>query len=244
VKIAILSDVHGNLEALQAVLSRIEALGCDTLLSLGDAVGYGPEPRACVDILRRRAEINLLGNHDAAVTGATPLDLFNPHARTALEWTRGMLDDRDVSFLASLPVSSVHARGEAHLVHASPRDPEKWNYIATAAHAAGAFAFFEERICFVGHSHVPLIVFRGKDGTGGLVDESGTVLDEDLRYIVNTGSVGQPRDGDPRASFALFDTAGPAVEIHRASYDVERTQELMRDCGLPAFLVERLAVGR
>ncbi len=243
-KIAVLSDVHGNLEALEAVLSRIDDLGCDTILSLGDAVGYGPEPRACVDILRRRAEVNLLGNHDAALTGATPLALFNPYARTALEWTRGVLDDEGVSFLSSRPVSAVHAGGEARLVHASPRDPEKWNYIATAADAAGAFPFFRERICFVGHSHVPLIVSRGKDGEGGLVDEEGTVLDGALRYIVNTGSVGQPRDGDPRSSFAVFDTAGPAVEIHRTAYDVKRTQELMRAHGLPAFLIERLASGR
>jgi len=242
VKIAILSDVHGNLQALEAVLADIGKVGSDALWSLGDAVGYGPEPQACVELLRREAAVNLMGNHDAAVAEVIPTAAFNESARLAVEWTRTVLDDEVVPFLAGLPY--LCHREENLLVHASPKKPEAWNYIMSLGDAEDAFDAFPEKVCFVGHTHVPFVVIRKGDASTDALDYGEIVFVEDSRYLVNVGSVGQPRDGDPRASYAVLDSSLGRVEIRRVAYDVVRTQELMRRCGLPDFLRDRLSVGR
>jgi diadenosine tetraphosphatase ApaH/serine/threonine PP2A family protein phosphatase len=241
-KRAILSDVHGNLEALGAVLAEIRGLGVDEIWSLGDAVGYGPEPDACVDLLREEAAVNLMGNHDAAVAEMTPLEDFNINARRAVEWTRSAVSARTMEFIEALPYTE--RREDTLLVHASPRRPKAWNYIMSLREAEEGFGFFEEQACFIGHTHVPFIVTRRGDGDAELLHEQSAQVRDGVRCIVNVGSVGQPRDHDPRASFAVLDDGTGEVEIRRVPYAVEKTQVRMRALGLPLYLSERLSAGR
>lgn len=238
-RIAVLSDIHGNLEALEAVIDDVERVGADAIWSLGDVVGYGPNPGACVEIVHARAAVSLMGNHDAAVAGLTVLDDFNEFARWAVEWTAPRLPAWQIEYLAALPY--VHRAAGLICVHASPVEPERWHYIHGAADLDEPFAAFAERVCFVGHSHRP-----GSYALGAGQPASRSVAAEfrpGVRYLVNVGSVGQPRDRDPRASYALFEDATGHVEIRRVAYPVERTQQRMRAEGIPAFLVDRLAAG-
>jgi diadenosine tetraphosphatase ApaH/serine/threonine PP2A family protein phosphatase len=241
VRIAILSDIHGNLDALEAVLERADRLGAERVHSLGDIVGYGPDPAACVAVVRRRATVSLLGNHDAAAVGRTPLEDFNEFARWAVEWTAAQLGADDRAYLAGLPYAA--REGGLLLVHSTPRAPERWEYIHGLPDVAEHFADFTERICCVGHSHRPAVFALDADGV-----LSRRAADEPLqpgwRYLVNAGSVGQPRDRDPRASFALYDDSGPgSLSLQRVEYPVARTQQRMREAGIPSFLVDRLAAG-
>ena len=239
-RIAVLSDIHGNLEALEAVLAEVDRLGVDQLYSLGDIVGYGPSPAACVEIVRRRAAVSLMGKHDAAVAGLTSLEDFNEFARAAVDWTAARLDDGQIEYLGSLPYT--HRAPDLLLVHASPIEPERWHYIHGMADIDEHFAAFTERLCFVGHSHRPgVYAVRGDRGVARRGD--GEALRPGLRYLVNAGSVGQPRDRDPRASYVICDAASECVEVRRVAYPVERTQERMRAAGIPAFLVDRLGAG-
>jgi diadenosine tetraphosphatase ApaH/serine/threonine PP2A family protein phosphatase len=240
VRIAVLSDIHGNLEALEAVLAEVDRSGVDLLYSLGDIVGYGPSPAACLEIVRRCAAVSLMGNHDAAVAGLTSHEDFNEFARSAVEWTTARLDAGQIEYLELLPFT--HRSPELLLVHASPIEPEHWHYIHGMADIAVHFAAFAERLCFVGHSHRPGIYAIGGDGS---VERRGEFesLQPGLRYLVNAGSVGQPRDRDPRASYVIYDAAVETVEVRRVAYPVERTQERMQAAGIPAFLIDRIAAG-
>lgn len=239
-RIAVLSDIHGNLEALEAVLAEVDRLGVDLLYSLGDIVGYGPSPAVCVETVRRRAAVSLLGNHDAAVAGLTSLEDFNEFARSALDWTATRLDDGQIDYLGSLPYR--HCAPELLLVHASPIEPERWHYIHGMADIEEHFAAFTERLCFVGHSHRPGVFAIGGGRDVARRGES-EALRPGLRYLVNAGSVGQPRDRDPRASYVIYDAASECVEVRRVAYPVEKTQERMRAAGIPAFLIDRLGAG-
>jgi diadenosine tetraphosphatase ApaH/serine/threonine PP2A family protein phosphatase len=241
-KSAILSDVHGNLEALQAVLEDVRSAGADEIWSLGDVVGYGPDPEACVEILYSEAAVNLMGNHDAAVAGLTSEENFNISARLAVVWTRSAVSETTMKILGALPYTT--RREGVFLVHASPRSPEEWHYIMGLRDAEEAFEEFGEEVCFVGHTHAPFIAALPEGDRVRLLGGSRTPFLRDSRYIVNVGSVGQPRDGDPRASYALLDGAAGLVEIRRVAYPVETTQAKMRKAGLPAFLYERLKEGR
>jgi diadenosine tetraphosphatase ApaH/serine/threonine PP2A family protein phosphatase len=240
VRIAVLSDIHGNLEALEAVLADAERSGADALYSLGDIVGYGPSPAACVEIVRRRAAVSLTGNHDAAVVGRTPLDEFNEFARWAVEWTMSHLAPGQAEYLRSLPYA--HREPDLVLVHASPLEPERWHYIHGMADVDECFAEFKEHLCFVGHSHRPGVYAIGEDGS---VARHGARerLRRGLRYLVNAGSVGQPRDRDPRASYAVYDSSGERIQVRRVPYPVAKTQERMRAAGIPALLIDRLSAG-
>ena len=238
--IAVLSDVHGNLEALEAVLAEVDRLEVDLLYSLGDIVGYGPSPAACVEIIRRRAAVSLMGNHDAAVAGLTSLEDFNEFARSALDWSAARLDDGQIEYLGSLPYT--HRAPDLLLVHASPLEPRRWHYIHGLADIDEQFAAFDERLCFVGHSHRPGIYAAGPDGSHARRGAFESLRPR-VRYLVNAGSVGQPRDRDPRASYVLHDTASASVEVRRVAYPVERTQERMRAAGIPGFLIDRLGAG-
>lgn len=239
-RIAILSDIHGNLEALEAVLADIEGTGTGLLWSLGDIVGYGPSPAECVEIVRSRAAVSLRGNHDAAVTGSTPIDYFNAFARSALEWTVTRLDAAQSGYLSALPI--VHRAPGLLLVHASPVEPERWHYIRGLADVEEHFGAFSEKLCFVGHSHQPGIYSVDRDRR--IAQHPGRdSLRPGMRHIVNAGSVGQPRDRDPRACYALLDDAEATVELRRVPYPVAKTQAKMRAAGLPGYLSERLAVG-
>ena len=239
----IVSDVHSNLEALQAVLSDAEDRGgFDQIWSLGDLVGYGPDPGPCVDLIRRHDGVAVAGNHDLAAVGKLGTEAFNDYAAAAVRWTSGQLGEEQRSYLRELPL-----RAETHdftLVHGSPRDPV-WEYVVTPRSAAENFRYFDTGRCLVGHSHIPFIC-RPRDGTavfGPFPLDEAVPLDSG-RAIVNPGGLGQPRDGDPRTTYAVYDTDAGAVYRHRVDYDIASTQEKIVEAGLPPFLALRLASGR
>jgi diadenosine tetraphosphatase ApaH/serine/threonine PP2A family protein phosphatase len=237
---AVLSDVHGNLEALHAVLADC-AGRVDGVLCLGDLVGYGADPGACVDVMAERAQLLVAGNHEWGVTGRLSLEWFNPLARAAAEWTAGILDPAQGAWLAGLPLTA--RLGEATLVHASPLRPDAWTYVLSAADGYAAFAAFDTRLAFVGHSHQPGYWARGPEGGAWRAGAVDLRLAPSQRYLVNVGSVGQPRDGDPRASYALWDAAADRVSIRRVPYDLAQARRKIVAAGLPRFLADRLASG-
>jgi diadenosine tetraphosphatase ApaH/serine/threonine PP2A family protein phosphatase len=240
VKYAILSDVHGNLEALRAVLD--DAAGrVDAVLCLGDAVGYGADPAACIELLATRARGFVAGNHEYGVADRLDLGWFNRWARAAAEWTRERLDDDHRAWLAALPLTLEI--GDATLVHASPAQPDEWDYLVTAEDGWGAFAHFATRWCFVGHSHVPGAWSLGSSGPEHYPGGADVTMERGRRYIVNVGSVGQPRDRDPRAAYALWDADAGRVQVRRVAYDIDATRRKIVAAGLPRFLGDRLAAG-
>ncbi|UCE72492.1 MAG: metallophosphoesterase family protein [Nitrospiraceae bacterium] len=238
---AIISDVHANLEALNAVLQAGEKENVDELLFLGDCVGYGPDPNLCIEMLYTSAGILLAGNHDRGAVGLTDISSFNPHARLALNWTSDTLTDHNKTVLKELPLIASVAEGDLLLVHASPYEPEHWHYITNEFNAFTAFRFFQERICVVGHSHRPLIAEQSVEGSITLHPERVTLNDRG-RYLVNVGSVGQPRDGNPDAAYAIF--RENTITIKRVPYDIVVTQKKMKKAGLSEYLINRLAAGR
>jgi diadenosine tetraphosphatase ApaH/serine/threonine PP2A family protein phosphatase len=240
VKYAILSDVHANLEALRAVLADA-APRADAVLCLGDTVGYGAEPAACIDLLGDRARAVVAGNHEHGVAGLLDISWFNRWARAAAEWTREQLDDDHRAWLAALPLT--HELDEATLVHASPAQPDEWDYIVSAEDGWAAFPHFTTRWCFVGHSHVPGVWSLGSSGPDHDRHIRLVRADAGRRYIVNVGSVGQPRDHDPRAAYGLWDADAGSVELRRVTYDVEAARRKIMAAGLPRFLADRLAAG-
>ncbi len=240
-KLAVLSDVHSNLEALRAVLQEVERQKAERVLFLGDAVGYGPEPEECVQLLRQVSEVMIAGNHDWAVVGLTSVEYFNENARRAVEWTELVLSPETKAFLRGLPPSRALPREDILLCHGSPKDPQAWLYILSLEDAERAFYNFEERLCLVGHSHVPFVVEM--TGDRNLIVHSGrTRMREGSRYLVNAGSVGQPRDGDPRACLVIIEE--DVIEVCRVEYDFRRTQAKILRQGLPEALAERLGYGR
>lgn len=241
---AVLSDVHGNLEALEAVLADVQRRRPDAHLCLGDTVGYGPDPNACVDRVRALGGPVIAGNHDLAAAGMLDPDAFTPLARAAIEWTRGVLTEETRAWLRALP---DRIEDPAFLaVHGSPRDPIE-EYIIDLPTSLAIFSEHAFALCLVGHSHVPGAFILAADGTVSarpLPVGRGVRLTHASRYIVNAGSVGQPRDGDPRASYLVLDTAARTVTLERLEYPIAVTQEKMAARGLPAPLAQRLALGR
>jgi diadenosine tetraphosphatase ApaH/serine/threonine PP2A family protein phosphatase len=242
-RVAVLSDIHSNLAALEAVLVDAEAAGADDFWCLGDTVGYGPQPRECLAIVRERCSLTLAGNHDLGSTGAVSIADFNPYAAAANRWTGKMLTEGDRDFLDSLP--SLLTWKKVTLAHGSPREPV-WEYVVSGPVAEASFASFPTPLCFVGHSHLPFHSRETQNGEPPRLDRFIEEAEVDLsegRFIVNPGSVGQPRDGDSRASYALFDMERRCVVLHRVAYDIEETQQRIRYAGLPEYLATRLAVG-
>lgn len=241
--VAALSDIHGNRHALEAVLEDVAARGATDLWCLGDVVGYGADPNACCAIVRDVAPICLAGNHDLAVTGDLPLDEFSQGAAAAARWTQEVLEDEHLAFLRSLaPEGAV---GGVGLYHASPRDPI-WEYVLSTLLAELCFDEAEHRISLIGHSHVAL-AFRRLEGeaAGGARRAEGD--EEDLtrgEWLLNPGSVGQPRDGDPRAAWLLLDTEARTARWMRTEYDVAGAQAAIREAGLPGGLADRLEYGQ
>jgi diadenosine tetraphosphatase ApaH/serine/threonine PP2A family protein phosphatase len=215
------------------------------VLCLGDLVGYGADPVACVEEVAGRAAALVSGNHEHGALGLMSLDWFNPVARAASLWTRECLDADHQRFLAGLPLSAVVE--EATLVHASPRHPEEWDYLISAEDGLAVFGDFDTRLCFVGHSHRPdawSIGSGGPDHAGGLDGQRATVrLEDGRRYVINAGSVGQPRDRDPRAAYAIWDRDERSVTVRRVAYDHRRAAEKIVAAGLPRQLADRLAHG-
>jgi diadenosine tetraphosphatase ApaH/serine/threonine PP2A family protein phosphatase len=240
-RILVISDIHGNLPALETVLA--EAGPIDQVWCLGDLIGYGPYPNEVVDRIRTLPGLLcLVGNHDKAGLGQIGLEAFNHEAREALEWTQGCLSESSRAFLSSLPEKLTE--GDFTLAHGSPRRPV-WEYLLDTERARASFGFFGTPYCLVGHSHVALAFRLSAEGRCVLhLPPQGSSLGlGEERMILNPGSVGQPRDQDPRASYALLDTDKKLWEWHRVVYDVKRVQEQMRSVGLPARLALRLTEG-
>jgi diadenosine tetraphosphatase ApaH/serine/threonine PP2A family protein phosphatase len=240
VRYAVVSDIHGNLEALDAVLADV-AGRADAVLCLGDLVGYGADPRACIERLAERALAITAGNHEYAVAGLIDLGWFNPYARAAALWTRERLDADHRSYLGALPL--VAQVDDATLVHASPDHPEEWEYLVSAEDGFQAFAAFTTRLCFVGHSHLPGLWSLGSTGPVWIPGAVEVDLEHGRRYLVNVGSVGQPRDRDARAAYALWDAERGTVAIRRVPYDVDGARSKIMAGGLPQYLADRLAWG-
>jgi diadenosine tetraphosphatase ApaH/serine/threonine PP2A family protein phosphatase len=243
-RIAVLSDIHSNLLALDAVLADIGSI--DAVWHLGDVVGYGPEPDAVVERLAGVGAVGVRGNHDSAAVGGHEIDWFNPDARAAIEWTMGQISERTVDWLRALP--ETRREGDFTLVHGSPREP-LWEYITSTPVARANLAELETPFGLHGHTHVP-IVFAQRDGRMELIAPSrGSTfaLDAGNRpagaALVNPGSVGQPRDGDPTASYLVLDTAAGTCTWQRVGYDVGKVQAAIRAAGLPGRLADRLSYG-
>jgi diadenosine tetraphosphatase ApaH/serine/threonine PP2A family protein phosphatase len=241
VKIAVLSDVHSNLHALQAVLAEVDAGEFDELWCLGDVVGYGPRPNECAALLRERATVCLAGNHDLVVLGKIPMSAFADDAGIAALWTQRALDDDARTFLETL--EPLATRTGAELFHGSPRDPV-WDYVLSEDAARFTFAATSEPLVLVGHSHVALELSSDGLGLHGGKADAGMRLElSGARRLLNPGSVGQPRDGDGRAAWLEIDKETGWATFRRTAYPVELTQGEMREQGLPEILAERLEHG-
>ncbi|AHC14420.1 metallophosphoesterase family protein [Salinispira pacifica] len=237
--IQIISDVHGNLQALKAVLKK-ERLTADELWCLGDTGGYGADSRACINLLHTRSSIMLRGNHDAGLCGLEPPEHFSVHARRALETIRIPAHTRE--YLLSLTES--HISRSITLTHASISDP-RWGYILSPAAAAAELAQMKTSLGFFAHTHLPRLFLDDGGGVREIIPEENSWIDlRGMRALINPGSTGQPRDGDPRASYAMFDPENRRIQFRRCSYNIARAQKRIRRAGLPDFLARRLDEGR
>jgi predicted phosphodiesterase len=240
---AILADIHSNLEALASVFRDIEVRGgVDEVWCLGDIVGYGPEPAECIELLRKHNPVCVAGNHDLGAIGKLELTMFNPMAAEACSWTAEKLSPDDLSYLEKLPVTVK--KGNFLLVHGSPASPIL-EYVASNSIAEKNFSYFEGPYCLVGHTHVPQAYKQEENKVASISLSSGIGLVlKKSRLIINPGAVGQPRDGDPRASYAIYDSEGSIFRVYRVEYGIRATQDKMMAAGLPVPLVTRLEVGR
>ena len=240
---AIISDIHSNLEAFQSVLGDLDEKGeFDKIWCLGDIVGYGPDPHSCIELLRKQNQISVAGNHDLASIGLRDTFDFNRYAVIAADWTKRQLTDEDIKYLSSLPEKLIEA--DFTLVHGSPRDPIN-EYVLSERVAEENFNYFETKYCLVGHSHVPLIFASiGSEAILLNIERESYLLLNKERLIINPGGVGQPRDNDPRASYAIYDSDSGRIFHRKVEYDISATQEKMQEAGLPEFLISRLSYGR
>jgi diadenosine tetraphosphatase ApaH/serine/threonine PP2A family protein phosphatase len=245
VQVAVLTDIHSNLPALEAVLAAIDEAKIERKWCLGDVVGYGAQPDQCTKLVSERCELSLVGNHDLAVTGEISTDVFSASAAAAVEWTRANADSSTIDFLKSLePENTDH---DVALYHASPRDPV-WEYVLAVDQARECMAQQAARVALIGHSHVALWFSDGQGppgSEGGGQAEDGREIDlSEQRWLLNPGSVGQPRDGDPRAAWLELDTDEWKATYRRVDYDIDRAAEAIREAGLPELLADRLYVGQ
>jgi predicted phosphodiesterase len=242
-KVAIVSDIHSNRHAFEAVLAEVAAEDVQEIWCLGDLVGYGADPNACVLLAREHTDVCLAGNHDLAVTGEIPLDEFSRGAGLAARWTQEVISADNLAYLATLPTSA--SEGPVGLYHASPRDPV-WEYVLSALLAELCLDAQEHRVCLVGHSHVALSFMRATgEAATGEARRADTVVDiADGEWILNPGSVGQPRDGDRRAAWMLLDLDNWTATYRRTEYDVAGAAAAIRRARLPDSLAERLEYGQ
>jgi predicted phosphodiesterase len=235
--VAIISDIHGNLEALEETLDYIKERGIDTIYCLGDIVGYGPNPNECIDLITENCSEVVIGNHDHAVLGLTSTEYFNDFAKISTHWTTNNLTEDKKQYLNSLDFTFKTEKFFA--VHATPSIPTMWHYILSEVDAQNEFKYFTEQICFIGHSHFPIIF----NNQAGFTRALNVKLESEEQYIVNVGSVGQPRDGNPKACFCVYDQETNEIEFVRLSYEVDKTREKIIKAGLPVFLADRLTKG-
>jgi predicted phosphodiesterase len=250
VRIVLVSDIHSNLTAFDAVLHHAALDGVvDEIWHIGDIVGYGPDPSAVVSRIREFRHLNIMGNHDMAAIGGMTTQDFNANAAQANEWTTSQLDDESRTYLQSLP--KIIGQGDFTLVHGTLRQPV-WEYLITEAAAMAHFNLLDRKYSLVGHSHLPMIAEEPDQDAGPgwqtpvlrLVRDGVKYELGDRRVVINPGGVGQPRDGDPRCAYALYDTEDAVVTFHRIEYDIPATQAKMLEAGLPEHLINRLAHGR
>ncbi len=242
--VAVISDIHANLPALKTVLGEIDRSGADEIWCLGDAVGYGAEPAECLKLLAERCSVFLVGNHDLAALGEIDISTFSPGAARAAIWTRENLGQAELDLLRGLEGPAA-SRGDVGLYHASPRDPV-WEYVIETDRAEENLNFQPERIAMIGHSHIALYFTRVDEmsRTASVLAPDGTQIKMARgQWLVNPGSVGQPRDGDPRAAWLSFDTETFEATYHRVEYPIEEAATAIREAGLPAHLADRLSQG-
>jgi len=240
---AIIGDMHANLAAFTAVLDDIEHQGgVEKVWCLGDIVGYGPDPHECIELLRQTNHVCVAGNHDWAAISKIDTAEFNPDAAAACHWTAQQLSSADVEYLENLPL--VIEEDDFTLVHGSPREPI-WEYLISSGMAKENFAYFKSQFCLVGHSHAPLVFSYDESGacSPGQFSANVRLALGRNRLIINPGGVGQPRDGDPRASYAIYDSETRLIRLYRVPYDIRSTQDKMVAYGLPMRLVSRLSYG-
>ncbi|MCK4437397.1 metallophosphoesterase family protein [bacterium] len=238
-RFALFADIHGNLEAFQAVLGALREERIDSYICLGDIVGYGANPGECIELVKDLDCVTIAGNHDWAAVDRTSMDYFNPYAREAVLWTRNQLRQENQDFLKGLEL--IHRFDCFTIVHATLKAPEKWKYIFSISDALQSFQLLSNPILFVGHSHVP-VVFEENGGYRYYFSQE-VDLEEGRKYIINIGSVGQPRDRDPRATFCLYDTESHQVKIRRVEYNVEEAMRKIVEANLPPVLAWRLKDG-
>ena len=240
-KFAILSDIHSNLEALKVVLDHAKQQECTHYVCLGDVVGYGPNPKECLAIVRSLDCPVVMGNHDEYCAGEMDLTGFNPMAADAIKWTRQQLTEEERTWLRNLKyVRNVES---FTMVHATLDLPERWAYVFDRLAAQSSFNYQHTPVCFNGHTHVPVAFVRGPTGIhGGLYTK--IKIEVGRKYFINVGSIGQPRDRNPKSSYVIFDLDNNVIEIHRLDYDIATTQKKIHAAGLPASLADRLAQGR
>lgn len=239
-RIGIFSDIHGNLPALEAVLEALEQEDCDALICCGDVVGYGAFPNECCEVLREREIPTIVGNHDHAALGQTDISYFNEIAKAAIKWTRDTLTPENATWLESLPFTYEY--NGLYFAHSSPESPKEWKYVLTMGEARVNFRHFDQRACFIGHSHQPFIIEANDDNLFCSIRPEIDMKPQ-RRYLINVGSVGQPRDRNYRACYAICDLERERIEIKRVDYDLARAQRAILGEGLPNQLAERLANG-
>lgn len=237
---AVLADIHGNLQALSAVLDDVERTGADKVLCVGDIVGYGAHPKQCLDAMRELSSVTVAGNHDWGAVDKVDIDYFNADARDSIEWTREQLGPDERQYLQGLNL--VETLGDLALVHSSFFAPEYFDYIQTVYDVQLNFRHLQMPVGFVGHSHVPAMFATDRPSECFLQEE--LQLSDGTRAIINVGSVGQPRDLDPRASYALYDVEAHKVTMRRVEYDVQAAFQEILNAGLPTTNAHRLLIGR
>ncbi len=245
-RFGIISDIHGNLEALTSVLEDLKNESVDDIFCLGDIVGYGANPNECVDLIKENCSKVILGNHDAAGLGIISLEYFNIYARGAAMWTQKTLTDESKEYLKNLEyVKYVDEAQKIMLVHSSPLFPENWNYILNTDDAKTAFFKISgEQVCFIGHSHQPIIFTKDLADKVVMLSPKDITLDENYKYFINVGSVGQPRDGIRDSSYVIYDLDKQKITYKRTPYNVEAAAQKIRDEDLSDVLADRLLFGR
>jgi len=245
-KFAIIADIHANLEALQVVLADTKDQKCTHYACVGDVVGYGANPRECLEIVRKMGMPVVKGNHDEYCSTEEQLDGFNPHAAEAVNWTRRQLDDSERQWLRDLKYLRMVT--SFSMVHATLDGPQRWGYVFDKLQAAASFPYQNTAVCFFGHTHVPVAFVRDTGAGGQMVVRGGTYskfkVEPARKYFVNVGSVGQPRDNNPKAAYVVYDMDEGTIELRRLDYDIAGAQKKILDAGLPPRLAERLAYGK
>ncbi len=240
-KFGILSDIHANIEALQAVLADAKAQNCTNFVCLGDIVGYGPNPHECLEIIRGLECPVIMGNHDEYCAAEQQLTGFNPMAADGIRWTREKLSAEEKAWLRELKY--IRRVESFTIVHATLDLPERWAYVFDNLAAAASFNYQHTSVCFNGHTHIPIAFIRGERGIqGGLY--SKIKIEVARKYFINVGSVGQPRDRNPKPAYAIFDLLGNLIELRRVEYNIPAVQKKIRAAGLPESLAQRLEQGR